>query len=64
MIKAQITERISYSSGISDVAITSVNFEKTHLKKMMIITMNLSQEMTYFGGRQKITSAMKQRPEK
>ena len=51
------------SSGISDVAFASV---KTRLKKLMImiIIMNKSQETTVFGGRQKLTSAMKLRPEK
>ena len=53
------------TSGISDVAIASVYFEKTCLKKMiMIIIMNLSQETTVFGGCQKLTSTMKVRPEK
>ena len=36
--------------------------QETRLKKMImiiIIIMNLSQEMTVFGGRQKLTSAMK-----
>ena len=53
-------------NGISDVAIASVYSEKTCLKKliMIIIIMNKLQEMTVFGGRQKLTSAMKQRPEK
>ena len=55
-------------SSISDAAIVSVHSEKTHLKKLImiiiIIIMNKSQEMTVFGGRQKFTSAMKQRPEK
>ena len=60
MVKAQISGRM-ISSGISDVAITSVYSEKTHLKKFI---MNKSQERTVFGGRQKLTSAMKQRPEK
>ena len=40
----------------------------SRLKKLMImiiiIIMNKSQEMTVFGGRQKLTSAMKLRPEK
>ena len=65
MIKAQISGRV-ISSGISDVAIASVYFEKTRLKIliMIIIIMNLSQETTVFGGRQKLTSAMKLRPEK
>ena len=53
------------TSGISDVAIASVHSEKTRLKKMiMIIIMNKSQELTVFGGCQKLTSAMKLRPEK
>ena len=44
------------SSGISDVAFASVYSEKTRLKKMImiIIIMNLSQEKTVFGGRQKL----------
>ena len=53
--------------GISDVVFASVYSEKTRLKKLImiiIIIMNLSQEMTVFGGRQKLTSAMKLRPEK
>ena len=44
---------------------------ETHLKNLMImiiiiiiiIIMNLLQETTVFGGNQKLTSAMKQRPE-
>ena len=54
------------SSGISDVAFALVYFEKTSLKKliMIIIIMKKSQETTVFGRRQKLTSAMKQRPEK
>ena len=65
MIKAQISGRM-ISIGISDVAIASVYSEKTRLKKllMIIIIMNLSQETTVFGGRQKLTSATKLRPEK
>ena len=66
MIKAQITEEWYF--GINDVAIASVHSEKTHLKKLMkiiiIIIMNKSQEATVFSGRQKLTSAMKLRPEK
>ena len=59
MIKAQISGRM-VSSGISDVAITSVYSEKTRLKKLMIIViMNKSQEMMVFGGHQKLTSAIK-----
>ena len=65
MIKTQISGRM-ISSGISDVVISSVYSEKTHLKKLMkiIIIMNKSQERTVFGGRQILTSAMKLRPEK
>ena len=66
IIKAQISGKL-VTSGISDVAITSVHYEKTRLKKMIMITiiiMNLSQKTTVFGGRQKLTSAMKLRPEK
>ena len=67
IIKAQISGKL-VTSGISDVAIASVHSKKTRMKKMiMIITtisMNKSQELTAFGGCQKLTSAMKQRPEK
>ena len=61
------------SIGISDVVTASVYSEKTRMKKLMmkmiiiiiiIIIMNKSQETTVFHGRQKLTSAMKQRPEK
>ena len=63
------------SIGISDVVTTSVYCEKTRIKKLMMMMMkmiiissnsimNASQESTDFGGRQKLTSAMKQRPEK
>ena len=63
------------SSGISDVVITSVYSEKTCLKKlimikmmmmmmMIIIIMNKSQETMVFSSRQKLTSAIKLRPEK
>ena len=41
--------------------------KKLMMMKMIIIIigiMNKSQESTVFGGRQKLTSAMKQRPEK
>ena len=55
------------SSSVSDVAFASVYSEKTHLNKCLImvimIIMNKSQEMTVFGGRQKLTFAMKQRPD-
>ena len=63
MIKAQISGRM-VSSGISDVAFASVNSEKSRLKKLIIIIMNKSQETTVFSGCQKLTSAMKLRPEK
>ena len=59
MIKAQISVRI-ISRGIKDVAIASVYSDKTHLKKSIL---NKSQEMTVFGGHQKLTSTMKLRPE-
>ena len=61
------------SIGISDVVTASVYSEKTRLKKLMMMEMiliiiisimNKSQETTVFHGRQKLTSAMKQRPEK
>ena len=58
------------SIGISDVMTTSVNSEKTRMKKCMmimiiiVIIMNKLQETTVFDGRQKLTSAMKLRPEK
>ena len=69
IIKAQISGRM-VSSGINDIAIASVHSEKTRLKMcrmimiIIIMFMNKSQEMTIFRGRQKLTSAMKQRPEK
>ena len=66
MIKAQISVGM-VSSGISDVAFASVYSEKTRLKKrlimIIIIFMNKLQEATVFGGRQKLTSAMKLMPE-
>ena len=63
------------SIGISDVVIASVYSEKTRLKTLMMMMMkmiiiisisimNKSQETAVFHGRQKLTSAMKQRPEK
>ena len=59
IIKAQISGKL-VTSGISDVAIASVNSEKTHPKKLiiLIIIMNKSQETTVFLGHQKLTSAM------
>ena len=60
------------SIGISVVVTTSVYSEKTRMKKLMmkmiiiiiIIVKNKSQELNVFHGHQKLTSAMKQRPEK
>ena len=62
------------SIGISDDVTASVYSEKTRLKKLMMILMkmiiitisimNKSQETMFFHWRQKLTSAMKQRPEK
>ena len=66
MIKAQISGRM-VSSAIGDVAFASVYSEKTCLKKLMmiiIIIMNKLQETMVFSRRQKLTSAMKLRPEK
>ena len=67
MIKAHFSERM-VSSGLSDVVITSVYCEKTHLKKfmmkMIIIILNKSQETTFLICRQKLTSTVKLRPEK
>ena len=66
MIKAQISGRMA-SIGISDVVTTSLNSEKTRMKKCMmimiiiIIITNKSQETTVFGGCQKLTSNMKLR---
>ena len=68
-MKAQISGRMA-SIGVSDAVTASVNSEKTRMKKCMmimiiiIIIMNKSQETTVFHGRKKLTSAMKQRPEK
>ena len=59
IIKGTISGRM-LSSGISYVAFASVYSEKTRLKKcwiMIIITMNKSQELTVFHGRQNLTSA-------
>ena len=63
------------SIGISDVVTASVYSEKTRMKKLMMMMMkmiiiisisimNKLQETTFFHGRQKLTSAIKQRPEK
>ena len=60
--------------GIGDVLSASVYSEKTRMKKLMMMkmiiisssssSMNKSQETMVFHGRQKWTSAMKQKPEK
>ena len=66
IINAQIPGKL-VTSGISDVATASVHSEKTRSKKLImiiIIVMNKSQELTVFHGHQKLTSAMKLRPEK
>ena len=62
------------SIDISDGVSASVYSEKTRMKKLMVMKMiiiiiiisimNKLQEMTVFHGHQKLTSAMKQRPEK
>ena len=71
-MKVQISGRMA-SIGISDVVTTSVYSEKTRLKKLMMMKliiiisisiMNKSQETTVFHGHQKLTSAMKEMPEK
>ena len=69
MVKPNTTAQISgklVSSCISDVAIAGVHYEKTRLKKliMIIIILNKSQETTVFGGRKKLTFTLIQRPEK
>ena len=65
IIKVEISGNL-ITNSISDVVIASVHSEKTRLKKMIkiiiIISMNKSQELTVFHGRQKLTSAMKLRP--
>ena len=67
MIKGTISRRM-LSSGISHVAFASVYSEKTRMKKcwimIIIIMINKSQELTVFYGRRKLSSAMKQWPEK
>ena len=66
MIKAQISG-IMASIGISVIVTASVYSKKTRLKMLMkniIIIMNKSQETTVFHVHHKLTSAMKQRPEK
>ena len=56
------------SGDISDVVITSEHSEKNFLKKLMkmmkMMVINELQETIVFSGRQKLTSAMKLRPEK
>ena len=62
-IKAQISGKL-VNNGVSYIAITSVHSEKTHQEKMLMIIMNKSQETMVYGGCQKLTSALKLRPEK
>ena len=55
------------SRGISDVAIASVHSEKTRLMKLLTIIIIIIRVITInngFSGHQKLTSAMKLRPEK
>ena len=47
MIKAQISGRMT-SSGTSDVVITSVHSEKTHLKKLLKISSIISNRKTIY----------------
>ena len=58
--KANLNLRKIGNLCVSDVATASVHSEKTRLKKMImiiiIISMNKSQELTVFHGRQKLTS--------
>ena len=64
--KGPISEKL-VSSDISQVAFASVLLGENPSEEVddfIIIIMNLSQETTVFGGRQKLTSAMKPRPEK
>ena len=60
-----------FSSGISDVVIALVHSEKTCLKKLMMMMMIeitiiviIMTKSLVFSGQQKLTSAMKLRPEK
>ena len=62
MIKTRSSGRM-VSSCRSDVVIASAYSEKTRLKKLMMI-MNKSKEMIVCSSSQKLTSAMKLRPEK
>ena len=71
-VQLKPTIKVMASIGISDVVTASVYSEKSRLKKLMMMKiiiiiiniMNKSQETMVFHGRQKLTSAMKQRPEK
>ena len=60
MIKAHTSGRM-VSSGISEIATASELPDKKYLKKFI---KNKSKKMTVFDRRQKLTSAMKLRPEK
>ena len=59
-IKEQIPGKL-VTSGISDVATSTVHSEKTRSMNLImiiiIISMNKSQDLTVFHGRQKLTSA-------
>ena len=59
MIEVHFSGR-TLSSGVSDVVFTSVHSEKTRLMKLM----KKLQETMIFSCLQKLTSAMKLRPEK
>ena len=65
--KGPISEKL-VSSDISHIAFASVLLGENPSEEVddydNYINMNLSKEMTVFGGCQKLTSAMKQRPEK
>ena len=50
MASASTPWKNGISSGISDVAITSVYFEKTRLKKLIMMLIN-KQETMVFGGK-------------
>ena len=71
--KTQSANELTGFSSHSTAKTNDLYSEKTRLKKLMmmmrmkiisIIIVNKSQETTIFHGCQKLTSAMKQRPEK
>ena len=67
-----ISQEEWFLSSIGDAVITSVYSEKTSLKKLMMMMIKMmmmsiiikSQKMIVFSVSQKLTSAMKLRPEK